>query len=877
MKANLTPAMKQYVQIKAEHSDAVLFFRMGDFYEMFFDDAKLASNVLGIALTSRDREKQIPMCGVPHHSAASYVAKLVREGHKVAICEQVEDPSGQGGVVERAVKRVITPGTAFDDELLEFNSNNFIAAVTGNEAQYGLSCMDVTTGEFGIVEVCDERSLIDEIKRLNPSELLMDEGLSLERSAVNNGSEAYSFKNVTVLPPVSFSIKRAYERLVSHFNVASLDGFGCAGFTSGIGAAGALLDYVKVTQKAELKHVRKLLPYLTGNYLFMDYATRRNLEIERNSRTLDRKGTLLELLDMTGTAMGGRKLRRWLSNPLKDLPEIRRRLDSVEEFIERRSERRSIAVELKSVYDLERLGARVSIGMAGPRDLVMLKTSLAKIKAIKGILKVFSAELLSEVRSSIDEAHDVVSLIERSIVEAPPFATRDGGFIKDGYSKELDELREISHGGKDWVARLEAEEKKKTGISNLKVGYNKIFGYYIEITNANLKNAPQDYIRKQTLVNAERFITPELKEWEAKILASEEKARALELQIFTEVASGISSHIGRIQATADALAVLDVLSSFAGISEEMGYVKPDMTDNDVFIVEEGRHPVIEKKLSGDFVPNDTRLDTSGNQIIVITGPNMAGKSTYIRQVALMAIMAHAGCFVPAKRAVIGVMDKIFTRVGASDDISRGHSTFMVEMSETANILNNATRKSLIILDEIGRGTSTFDGLSIAWAAAEYIHDNPGLGAKTLFATHYHELTELSLTKERVKNYNMAVKEWNDKITFLRKIVPGGASRSYGIHVAELAGLPAPIIDRAREILRNLESGELTESGMPRIAGGKNQPGRRGADIAVQLAMPVVDVPKKDPVRRELEKIDITGTTPLEALCVLNKLKELMDK
>ncbi|MFZ3073486.1 MAG: DNA mismatch repair protein MutS [Thermodesulfobacteriota bacterium] len=874
MKANLTPAMKQYVDIKSEHSDAVLFFRMGDFYEMFFDDAKLASKVLGIALTSRDREKQIPMCGVPHHAAASYVAKLVREGYKVAICEQVEDPSEADGVVERAVKRVVTPGIAFDDELLESDSNNFIAAVTGNEPHYGLSCMDVTTGEFRITEVRGERNLIDEIKRLNPSELLVDQGLSPGLNAVSSENEAYSFKNITVLPSLSFSIKKAFEKLLSHFNAASLDGFGCAGFTSGIGAAGALLDYVKTTQKADIKHVRKLIPYGVDNYLSMDYVTRRNLEIEQNSRTLERKGSLLELLDRTGTAMGGRKLRRWLSNPLKDLNGIRARLDSVEELMERRSERRTIALELKSIYDLERLGARVSIGMAAPKDLAMLKTSLEKVKALKGILTAFSTELLKEVRSSADEAHDVVSLIERSVVEAPPLSTRDGGFIKDGYSKELDELRHISHGGKDWVARLEAGERKKTGIAGLKVGYNKIFGYYIEITNSNLKNAPPDYIRKQTLVNAERFVTPELKEWEAKILASEEKAKALELKIFDEVVSEISRHIGRIQATAEALAVLDALASFSGISEEMGYVKPDMTDSDAFIVEEGRHPVIEKNLSFEFVPNDTRLDTSTNQLIVITGPNMAGKSTYVRQVALIAIMAHAGCFVPAKMAVIGVMDKIFTRVGASDDISRGHSTFMVEMSETANILNNATRKSLVILDEIGRGTSTFDGLSIAWAAAEYIHDN--LGAKTLFATHYHELTELSLTKERVKNYNMAVKEWNDKITFLRKIVPGGASRSYGIHVAELAGLPAPIIDRAKEILRNLESGELTESGMPRLAHGKNQHGLLKG-TAVQLTMPVADVTKKDQVRHELEKIDIAGTTPLEALCVLSKLKELLDK
>ena len=881
----LTPAMQQYLEIKARHKDAVLFFRMGDFYEMFFEDAVLASGILGIALTSRDRERRIPMCGIPYHSAGTYIAKLVKEGRKVAVCEQTENPKDAEGVISRAVTRIITPGMVMAEELLQSKANNYVAAATWNEKSAGLAYADITTGEFRVSEFGSMQILQDEIKRISPSELVLPEGKKEEIARTEDllSERFFPIKSITYLDSYDFNDKTSLERLASHFNVSSLDGFGVSGFGEGIKAAGALLYYAEETQKTSLRHIRKLTPYYPGNFLILDHSTRKNLEIFENPGNPAKGGTLLSLLDETKTPMGGRMLKSWLSFPLLSTEEIKGRLDSVEELVEKRLQREELERALSQIHDLERIIGRISVGCAGPRDLIALKESLGKVSEVKRLLKTFNSSQLYAVFQALDEVPEVIVLIERSVCEDSKATIKDGGFIKDGFSEELDKLRRIGAEGKDWLSNLEAQERKKTGISNLRVSYNRVFGYYIEVTRTNLKNIPPDYTRKQTLVNAERFVTEQLKEWEENILAAEEKQRALEEEIFSRITKEISIHAGRIQASAGLTATLDCLASFAVASADRDYVKPEVTTGEAIIIEEGRHPVVEKDLAGGFVPNDLLLDCEENQIMILTGPNMAGKSTYIRQVALIVLMAQTGCFVPARKAAIGVVDRIFTRVGAGDDISRGRSTFMVEMSETANILNNATKKSLIILDEVGRGTSTFDGLSIAWAVVEYIHDSPILRSKTLFATHYHELTELSLTKERVKNYNMLVKEWNDKIIFLRKVARGGASRSYGIHVARLAGIPSIVIERADEILRNLERGELNEEGLPKIARGKtfkgqmNIPNLIGSPDAPCHDAPGNNPPRNhvDPIWEELKKLDVNNLTPVEALNILDKVKKML--
>ncbi len=853
---NVTPAMRQYLEIKAQNSDAILFFRMGDFYEMFFDDAKLASRVLGITLTSRDKGRDIPMCGVPYHAAMPYIAKLVREGHKVAICEQVEDPLDAGGIVERAVVKVITPGVAFEDELLDPGTNNFIASVFLNGGKCGFSYMDASTGEFRLTEL-PGGSIEDEIGRIRPLELLVQDSL---RDSFNGIGSI----KITAMPKFDFDYHVSIERLKKHFGTQSLDGFGCTGMVEGTRAAGALLNYIKETRKAPLQHVKKCTPYHTHNYLMMDHSTRRNLEIIESSRTGGKEGSLLGLLDRTRTAMGSRKLKSWLLYPLKESSRIEARLDAVSGLVDDREARSFIQELLSEVYDIERLIVRVSLGSASPRDMVSLKHSLGKVPGLREILGNFKSTLLRELYSSIDCVDEAARIIDSAISDPAPAFVKDGGVIKEGYSAELDTLREIGSGGKDWIAKLEAGEKVKTGINSLKVGYNRVFGYYIEITRSNLSNVPADYIRKQTLVNAERFITPELKEWEEKILTAEEKAEELEAGLFSQIRDEVSKYSERVQKTAEAISTLDAIAALAQVSSEMNYVKPLIDDVDSIEIEGGRHPVVEAAGVDGFVSNDLTLDGI-NRILILTGPNMAGKSTYLRQNALIVLLAQIGCFVPASRAKIGVVDRIFTRVGATDDLSRGQSTFMVEMNEAANILNNATDKSLIILDEIGRGTSTFDGLSIAWAIVEYIHDQPGVMAKTLFATHYHELTELSLTKEKVKNYNMAVKEREDKIIFLRKVLPGGSNRSYGIQVARLAGLPAGVIDRARVILKNLESGEILDSGIPRIA-MREDPVGKDKGLSVRI----------DPVREEIKGLDINNITPLQALNVLNKIKGMLN-
>lgn len=854
---NVTPAMRQYLDIKAENSDAILFFRMGDFYEMFFEDARLASRVLGITLTSRDKDRDIPMCGVPYHAALSYIAKLVKEGHKVAICEQVEDPDEAKGIVERAVVKVVTPGIVIEEELLDPKTNNFIAAVVLKSRKCGFAYMDASTGEFRLTEF-PEDALNDEMKRIRPTELLVEETL---RDRISTAESPV--KKVTGLSRFDFGLEVALERLNKHFGTLSLDGFGCSDMVEGARAAGALLYYIKETQKAPLQHVKKCIPYHTDDYLVMDHSTRRSLEVMQNSRTSEREGSLLELLDKTKTAMGGRRLRSWLLYPLKDITAIGSRHDAVSELVERRDARSMLRELLSEVYDLERLVAKVSIGSAGPRDMVSLKCSLKKIPALKQALAEFNSSFMSDLASSLDSVNEAAQAIEYAISDPAPISVKDGGVIREGYSAELDELRKIGSGGKDWIARLEAAERAKTGINSLKVGYNRVFGYYIEVTKTNLSSVPDEYIRKQTLVNAERFITPELKEWEDKILTAEERALDLEASLFTDIKEKVSRYSERVQRTADTISTLDAIAALAEVSQVMDYARPVVYDGNAIEIVGGRHPVIEAARIEGFVANDLKMDRD-NQILILTGPNMAGKSTYLRQNALIVLMAQIGCFVPAQSARIGVIDRIFSRVGASDDLSRGQSTFMVEMNETANILNNATDRSLIILDEIGRGTSTFDGLSIAWAVVEYLHDHPGVMAKTLFATHYHELTDLSLTKEKVKNYNMAVKEWDDKIIFLRKVLPGGSSRSYGIQVARLAGLPSQVIGRATEILKNLETGELNDSGVPKIAVSEGP-------LEEQQQMSLLG--KKDKLREEIDRLDVNNMTPLEALMALNKMKE----
>ncbi|TAN62729.1 DNA mismatch repair protein MutS [bacterium] len=863
--AALTPAMRQYLQIKHENSDSIIFFRMGDFYEIFFDDALLVSKALGLTLTARDREKKIPMCGVPFHAGLAYAARLVKDGHKVAICEQTT-PAGGKGIVERVVTRVITPGTALEDEILsgDQKSNNYIAAITGGRKQFAFAYMDVSTGEFRITELSTTELLEDEIKRLQPRELVTDGTIAVGPDALS------TVKKISAISKFDFELDTAAERLGRHFGAASLDGFGLGEMPEGVRAGGALLHYIKQTHKSELSHVTKCAPYFTADYLMLDSSTRRNLEITESLRPGAKDATLLDLLDRTKTSMGGRLLKSWLLYPLKDITAINARLDAIAELMLDRRSIYSIHLLLEGVYDLERLTSKVSAGIASPKDIIALKETLIKCPAIKDALKPFTASILKQIAGGIDCCAEAIDLIEKALAEPPPPSIRDGGVIKAGYNAALDELRDIGYGGKDWIARLEAGERKRTGINSLKVAYNRVFGYYIEITRANLLNVPQEYVRKQTLANAERFVTPALKDWEEKILSAEEKSKALESALFSTVLTALAGFSARMQATAQSLAALDAITSLTAVSHNFAYVRPIVDASSALVIEGGRHPVVEANLRGagamGFVSNSLALDSTLNQIIVLTGPNMAGKSTYLRQNALIVLMAQIGCFVPAEKAVIGAVDRIFTRVGASDDLSKGQSTFMVEMTETANILNNATPKSLVILDEIGRGTSTYDGLSIAWAVVEYLHDSAPVRARTLFATHYHELTDLALTKERVKNYNMAVTEKTGKVTFLRKVVHGGSSRSYGIQVARLAGLPSQVIERAKELLKNLESGELNEAGMPAITS------RGAATNALESAKPLT---AEDPLRKRLRAVDVNGLTPVQALMELNKLKELL--
>jgi DNA mismatch repair protein MutS len=864
MQQDHTPVIRQYLRIKGDYRDCILFFRMGDFYEMFFDDAKVASKILEIALTSRERgeRERIPLCGVPCHAAAPYITKLIDKGYKVAICEQVGDARAAQGLVEREVTQVITPGMVVEGASLEEKENNFLMSFYRGEGGYGLVFLDLSTGEFKGCRVAHEDFLLDEVIKNRPREALIPEALQGDAGLLAELRREFPAMLVNALPDSSF--QKEIE-----------EGFAKDVIPSSTGAetrraALAAIRYCQETQQADVVHIKPLSLYRLEDYLILDEATQRNLELFSLQQGRGTKGTVLDIVDETITAMGGRRIRQWLSYPLVDCREIERRLEAVAQLKEMSLIRADLRELMEEVYDLERLNARVIMGKANPRDLVALKSTLQAIPRVKKELADVTAPLLHEIRAGLDELDEVAQWIDKAVVSNPPITVAEGGIIKDGYSQELDEVRGISQAGKGWIVRLEAQERQRTGISSLKVRYNQVFGYYIEITNPNLDLVPTDYIRKQTLTNAERFITPQLKEYEDKVLGAEERIKALEQELFRQLRERVGGENRRIQATAAAVGLLDAVLSLAEVADNYRYTRPRVTEGDEIVIREGRHPVLERMGNLEpFVPNDACLDNASNQLAIITGPNMAGKSTYIRQVALICLMAQMGGFVPAQEATIGLVDRIFTRIGASDNLARGESTFMVEMRETADILKQATPRSLVILDEIGRGTSTFDGLSIAWAVAEYLHDKKG--PKTLFATHYHELTELAMTKPRVKNYNVAISEWNGEIIFLRRIVEGGTSRSYGIQVARLAGLPEEVVARAKEVLANLENEELDEKGMPRLAHAKG--GERGKQVD-QLDL---FARRDDRIYRELQKVDPNCLTPLEAVQLLYHWKKMMEE
>jgi DNA mismatch repair protein MutS len=862
-----TPMIKQYLSIKEQYPDAILFYRMGDFYEMFFEDAHLASRILEITLTSRNKndDSPVPMCGFPHRAARGYIAKLIRQGYKVAICDQVEDPAKAQGLVKRDVVRVITPGMIIENELLDERANNYVLAVACKDDFVGIAYLDISTGTFRVAQSRDSASVIEEIRRVAPSEALLAES-SKNDPFFSPITRVLSEVSISYLDNKAFEHKRGYERLTAQFKTVTLEGFGCENMKAAVCAAGAVFFYVRETQKQRLEHLTRIETYWLDKYLLVDNLSRQNLELFKNIRTGTRKATLLSVIDRTVTAMGARLLANWLRYPLVDPDAICLRLDAVYEVKENIQIRRSIREKLKSVYDIERIGSKIVMGQANARDMVALKRSLEMLPGMWSLL----AELKTvpfRPPDNLDSLQSLAELIERSIRQDAPPTINEGGIIKTGYQKELDELVQISRDGKGWLARLESRERQATGISTLKVRFNKVFGYYLEVSKSRSASVPAHYVRKQTLVNSERYITEELKSFEMKVLGAEDQRAALEYQIFCEIRDEVVNNHQHIQKAARFLARIDCLMNLAEIADHNDFHRPEMTSDGCIHIEEGRHPVVEKMITGErFVPNTVKLDDQDNQILIITGPNMAGKSTVLRQVALVVILAQMGSFVPAAKASISITDRIFTRVGALDNLSHGQSTFMVEMEETANILNNATEKSLIIMDEIGRGTSTFDGLSIAWAVAEYLHDLNNRGVKTLFATHYHELTELAQTKPRVKNFNIVVKEWNDEIIFLRKLVEGGTNRSYGIQVARLAGIPLAVIGRAKKILYNIEQGEYDSIGSPCLIREKEAVARGPVqlDLFRKPENPVVD---------KLSKADISRMTPLEALNFLNELQE----
>ena len=878
MTNNLTPMMKQYMQTKEEYKDCILFYRLGDFYEMFFDDALTASKELEITLTGKNcgLEERAPMCGIPYHAVDSYLNRLVSKGYKVAICEQVEDPKTAKGIVKREVIRVVTPGTNLDTQGLDETKNNYIMCIVYMADRYGLSVADVTTGEYLVTELDSQTKLMDELYKFMPSEIVCNEAFYM------SGLDLDDLKNrlhmaIYSLEAWYFDDALCRETLQEHFKVASLEGIGLSDYECGMIASGALLKYLEETQKNSLSHMSRLTRYATGNYMVLDSATRRNLELVETLREKQKRGSLLWVLDKTKTAMGARTLRKYVEQPLIDKESIVKRLDAVAELKDNAICREEIREYLNPVYDLERLVGKITYQSANPRDLIAFQSSLSMLPSVKCILKDMESDLLKEIYEELDPLEELCDLVGRAIQEEPPLAMKEGGIIKDGYNEEVDRLRKAKSEGKNWLADLETKEREKTGIKNLRIRYNKVFGYYLEVTNSFKDLVPDYYTRKQTLANAERYIIPELKELEDTILGAEDKLCALEYELYCEVRNTIAAELTRIQRTAKAVAKLDVIASLALVAERNNYVRPKINEKGVIDIRDGRHPVVEKMIPNDmFIANDTYLDDKKQRISIITGPNMAGKSTYMRQAALIVLMAQLGSFVPASSANIGLVDRIFTRVGASDDLASGQSTFMVEMNEVANILRNATSKSLLILDEIGRGTSTFDGLSIAWAVVEYISNSKLLGAKTLFATHYHELTELEGKISNVNNYCIAVKEKGDDIVFLRKIVKGGADKSYGIQVAKLAGVPEPVINRAKEIVEELVTADITGKVKDIAVQGSEtkKKTQKKLDEVDLTQFSLFDTVKDDDVLNELKELDISHMTPMDAM---NKLYQLQNK
>jgi DNA mismatch repair protein MutS len=863
-----TPMMEQYLRIKREHRDAILFFRLGDFYEMFYEDAKTASPILEIALTSRQK---VPMCGVPYHAVNSYLAKLLKQGFKVAICEQVEDPKTAKGVVKRDVIKVLTPGTAVEVDLEGSKENVYLASIFFGQDGWGLALIDLAGGQIRTAQGSheDTKFLVDDLFRSSPKEIVLAEGQDQEVERLSAKAEFGPFLKSRVEAWV-FDYPQSESLLLEHFKVTSLAGFGLEGKRLAVSAAGALLHYLKKIRKDSLSFIRRISFVHAGQQMTLDATTIKNLELIRNLRDGRIKDSLLDVIDFTVTVIGGRLLKSWLLQPLVDEAGINARLDAVEEWLGRTVERRGLRENLKGVSDLERLTGKISLAAAHARDLVSLKRSLAPLPAIQSLLQDFRAGLNAETLAAWDNGEDIASLIDRSILDEPAFLLTEGGIIKDGFNTGLDDLRTTSRSGKSFIAGLEKRERERTGIHSLKVRYNKVFGYYIEVTKPNLHLVPPDYTRKQTLLSSERFLTPELKEYEEKVLTAEEKIAELEHGLFLEVREAVARETERLQRIAAAVARLDVLSSLAELASQRNYFRPLVDRNDRIAITEGRHPVIEKTSPEPFIPNDTHLDRDENQILIITGPNMGGKSTYLRQVALITILGQMGSFVPARSAEIGLVDRIFTRIGAMDFLNVGQSTFMVEMLETANILNNATPRSLLLLDEIGRGTSTFDGLSIAWAVAEHLHEKEDIRPMTLFATHYHELTDLALTMKKIKNFHVSVKEWKEEVIFLRKIVPGPSDQSYGIQVAKLAGIPRSVIERAREVLSNLEKLELDETGLPRLA----YRSRRKRDKAQLLLFAEErELERWRELKGGIEEVDISSLTPLDALNYLSDLKK----
>lgn len=869
----LTPMMQQYFKMKEEHPGSILFFRLGDFYEMFFEDAQKASGILNIALTAREAGpgQKAPMCGIPFHAAESYISKLLSAGFKVSICEQVEDPKAARGLVKRQVIRTITPGTVVEGGVIADKKNNFLASIVYDEDRLGLAVLDITTGEFRVTELKTPEELIRELNRIHPCECLAAKSLTEEGNLLKEISREWPQMMVTPVEDWKYDFQTCQNLLREHFHTQSLDGFGCRDMGPGVMAAGMALSYVKETLGNPVDHVTRLISYERNDFLLLDKNSQRNLELlERLHSDEGSKGTLFWVLDQTRTSMGSRLLQEWIIHPLIDIEEIHKRQEGIEELTRLGLEMGQLRESLGEVRDLERLLSRIHCGVANARDLVALRLSLEALPALREHLRSFQSTMIGDVRNHLVDLDSLICLIKQAIVEEPPMTLKEGGLIRSGYDVSLDELRKIAHSGKDWIVQLQKKEIDRTGIKSLKVGYNRVFGYYIEVRNPNLEQVPQDYIRKQTLANAERFITEELKHYEEKILGAQGKIEELEYEIFVKIRDEVKKDTQAIQQIAQAIARLDVLISLGLVAMKNDYVRPEINDSDLIQIEEGRHPVIEQMAQSDrFVPNDTLLDGHENQILIITGPNMAGKSTYLRQVALIVLMAQMGSFVPAKNASIGLVDQIFTRIGASDELSRGQSTFMVEMNETANILNHATQRSLVILDEIGRGTSTFDGISIAWSVAEYLHHNPEVKARTLFATHYHELTDLELTLSGVKNYNVLVREWNDKIVFVRKIARGGADKSYGIHVARLAGLPKRVIERAKDILVCLEDGVLQPQEMP----GYPSAYSASANTALDPHQLSLFSPREKDFTDALKAIDIDDLRPIEALLKLKELKE----